>query len=72
MEKIDIFYCVKCREPIKNNKFAIETLLKYGYDGSIDNIARLRLDILAKKYNLSKNYSINTTIEQNQLTLFSE
>lgn len=67
-------YFLLCQmpEPIKNNKFAIETLLKYGYDGSIDNIARLRLDILAKKYNLSKNYSINTTIEQNQLTLFSE
>lgn len=37
-------------KPIKNNPEAIQTLLKYGYTATIDNIARLRLEILDNRH----------------------
>lgn len=37
-------------KPIKNNPAAIQTLLKYGYTATIDNIARLRLEILDNRH----------------------
>lgn len=37
-------------KPIKNNPEAIQTLSKYGYAATIDNIARLRLEILDNRH----------------------
>jgi hypothetical protein len=37
-------------KPIKNNPEAIQTLLKYGHTATIDNIARLRLEILDNRH----------------------
>lgn len=44
------FLLCQIAEPIKNNPEAIQTLLKYGYTATIDNIARLRLEILDNRH----------------------
>lgn len=44
------FLLCQIAEPIKNNLEAIQTLLKYGYTATIDNIARLRLENLDNRH----------------------
>lgn len=47
------FILCQKKELIKKNHEAIQTLKSFGYEGSIDNIARLRIDILNKNYGLN-------------------
>lgn len=52
------FILCQIAEPIKNNPAAVDTLLKYGFSGSIADIARLRLEKIKQYYHLSNDFSV--------------
>ena len=52
------FLLCQSPEPIKNNPEAIQTLLENGYEGTIDNIAKLRLQLVEKSIIANKQQTL--------------
>lgn len=52
------FLLCQSPEPIKNNPEATQTLLENGYEGTIDNIAKLRLQLVEKSITANKQQTL--------------